>query len=521
MANLVKELQDPSAYPHPTEEISIVETHISLVFLTGPYAYKIKKAVNLGFLDFSTLESREYFCREELRLNKRLCRELYLDVVPITEQSGKTMIGGNGRIIDYAVKMIQFDRNMEIDTLLARNRITGKQIDQISRTVAEFHESTPAAEPDTPYGRPETLVKPVRDNFTETERLNRNRHEAELLEKLKQWTETEYRRRIPLFTFRKASGCIRECHGDMHTGNMVLWRKKVMIFDCIEFNRTLSNIDVISEIAFLVMDLEHSGHPEHAWNFLNDYLSLTGDYEGLPLLRFYKTYRAMVRAKVTAIRYLQEHDPGEKKKTFAEHCSYVSTAVDYTTPGAFGLVITCGVSGSGKTTAARKFASLMQAVHIRSDIERKRLFGLKHLEKSSPEQSRTMYSDNSSDATYTRLCEIATICLTNGYTVIVDATFLRHEERERFIALGKKRGCPMVILHCKAPEKLLEERVRKRHEHGRDASEADHAILLDQLQNVLPLSAEEEKITVTIDTSQPSSIESGMKETMARIRTDS
>ena len=521
MINFVEKLRNPSAYPHPTEEIDIVETHISLVFLTGPYAYKIKKAVNLGFLDFSTLESREYFCREELRLNRRLCREIYLDVVPVTEQSGKAMIGGNGRIIDYAVKMVQFDRGMEMDTLLARNKITGKHIDQISRTVAEFHESTPAAGPDSPYGRPEILIKPVRDNFTEAERLNRDQHEAEQLEKLKQWTETEYRRQTPLFIFRKASGHIKECHGDMHTGNMVLWKKRVLIFDCIEFNRTLSNIDVISDIAFLVMDLEHSGHPKHAWNFLNDYLSLTGDYDGLPLLRFYKTYRAMVRAKVTAIRHLQEHDPDEKKKTLAEHNSYISTSIDYTIPGVFGLVITCGVAGSGKTITARGFASLMPAIHIRSDIERKRLFGLKHLEKSSPEQNREMYSDKGSDVTYTRLHEIAALCLTNGYTVIVDATFLRHEERKRFIALGKKTGCPVVILRCEAPEKLLEERVKKRHKHGRDASEADHAILLRQLQDVLPFSDEEENITVTIDSSLPSSIESGIKETIARIRKDS
>lgn len=518
MTNLTTALLHSSAYPHPVEDIVIVETHISLVFLTGTYAYKVKKAVNLGFLDFSTLEKREHFCREELRRNRRLCGNLYLDVVPVTEQPGTIMIEGKGRIIDYAVKMAQFDRSLELDTLLTQGKITGAQIDEISRIVAAFHDSSPAAEPDTPYGRPEILIKPVRDNFTEAERLNKDRQEKKLLEKLKQWTETEYRRLMPLFLSRKADGAIRECHGDMHTGNMVLWQDKVMIFDCIEFNPFLSTIDVASEIAFLVMDLEHSGHPKHAWRFLNDYLSLTGDYEGLPLLRFYKTYRAMVRAKVTAIRHLQEKNQREKEQTLAEHRSYISTALSYASHEPFGLILTCGVSGSGKTTVARELASRMQAIHIRSDVERKRLFGLKHLEKSSPEQSKVMYSDKSSELTYTRLYEIAALCLESSYPVIVDAAFPREEERRRFISLGENKDVPVVILYCEAPEALLEERVTKRQRKGRDASEADNAVLRQQIRYFLPLSDLEQNITVTIDTSLPSSIQSGIAETIKHIR---
>lgn len=516
MITVEQALQASSAYPHPVEKIVLVQTHISLVFLTGPYAYKVKKAVNLGFLDFSTLDKREYFCREELRRNKRLCGDLYLDVVPVTEQSGKITVGGKGRIMDFAVKMVQFDRSLELDTLLLQGRITEKQIDEISRKVAEFHDSSPVAEPDTPFGRPEVLIKPVRDNFTEAERLNKDRQEKKLLEKLKAWTEAEYNRLMPQFLTRKSNGAIRECHGDMHTGNMVLWEKRVMIFDCIEFNPFLSTIDVMSEISFLVMDLEHSGHPEHAWRFLNDYLSLRGDYEGLPLLRFYKAYRAMVRAKVTAIRHLQEKRRKEKEKTLAEHRSYIATALSCTTPPAFGLILTCGVSGSGKTTVARQLLSRMQAIHIRSDVERKRLFGLGHLEQSSPEQSKEMYSGKSSELTYARLYEIAELCLESCYPVIVDATFLKKEERKRFISLAEKKGVPAIILYCQAPGALLEERVKKRRKKGKDASEADNAVLRQQIWHFRPLSAMEQKITVTIDTSIPSSIEAGIVKTMSR-----
>lgn len=517
MTTLEEALRIPSAYPHPVEKIVLVETHISLVFLTGPYAYKIKKAVNLGFLDFSTLDKREHFCREELRRNKILCGNLYLDVVPVIDRSGQITIGGSGRIIDYAVKMAQFDRNLEVDTLLAEGKISAEQIDEISRKVAEFHDSSPVAEPDTPFGRPETLIKPVRDNFTEAERLNRDRQEKKLLKKLKAWTETEYNRLIPQFLSRKTSGAIKECHGDMHTGNMVLWKNSVMIFDCIEFNPLLSTIDVISEISFLVMDLEHSGHPEHAWRFLNGYLSLRGDYKGIALLRFYKAYRAMVRAKVTAIRHLQEEHREEKEKTLAEHRSYIATALSCTTPPAFGLILTCGVSGSGKTTVARQLLLCMQAIHIRSDVERKRLFGLRLFEKSSPELSKKLYSRKSSELTYTRLYEIAGVCLENRYPVIVDATFLQKEKRKRFIALAEKRGVPAVILFCRAPEALLEKRVKKRQEQGKDASEADTTVLREQIRHFMPLSKSEQEITITIDTSSPSSIEKGVAETADRV----
>lgn len=518
MDTLGQALQSPLAYTHPVEDVVVVETHISLVFLTGLFAYKVKKAVNLGFLDFSTLEKREHFCHEELRRNRKLCGNLYLDVVPVTKESGTIVVGGKGKVIDYAVKMVQFDRSLELDTLLKQGRLTMEQINQISRIVAAFHQSAPVAPIDSPFGRPEILIKPVRDNFTEAKRLNRDPKEQKQLEKLKEWTESEHSRLMPGFLSRKTNGAIRECHGDMHTGNMVLWKNRVMIFDCIEFNPYLSTIDVISEIAFLVMDLEHSGHPGHAWRFLNDYFSLTGDYEGLPLLRFYKTYRAMVRAKVTAIRHLQEKDRREKQRTLEEHRSYISTALSYTAPRPVGLILTCGVSGSGKTTVARELALRIPAVHIRSDIERKRIFGLGQFEKSSPELSRKMYSAKGTELTYARLHEIAALCLESSHPVIVDATFLLEKERRLFISLGKQWGFPVVILYCKAPEKLLEERVRKRQLKGKDASEADIAVLRRQIRHFLPLSVREQSITLTIDTSSPSARESGIMEILRRVR---
>lgn len=519
MNDILEGLRDPSAYPHETGGIEVVETHISLLFLTGRYAYKVKKNVDLGFLDFSSPEKREHYCREELRLNRRLCPELYLDVVPVTNDDGRLRIAGSGRIVDHAVKMVQFDRSMELDSLLSRNLLREEAVDQIAEVVAAFHLSLPAVGPDTPFGRPEMVIQPVLDNFTEAARLTMDREEAEELASLKSWSEAEHRRLLTLFSSRKATGRIRQCHGDMHTGNMVLWNGKVTIFDCIEFNPFLSTIDVISDIAFLVMDLEHRGRPEYAWRFLNDYLSLTGDYDGLPLLRFYKTYRAMVRAKVTAIRLLQETADGRKSGILDEHRAYLALARSFGMAKPCGLVITCGVSGSGKTTLARRMSEKLQAVHIRSDVERKRLFGIERLEKTGGERKRALYAVETTKRTYAKMHSIASRCLDENYTVIADATFLCEKERRKFVELAERRGLPVMILCCSAPEDVLEHRVNSRRREGADASEADRSVLVSQLKNRDTLSGKEQDIAIFVDTSVPESEERAMEAVAQRIRT--
>lgn len=517
MTDIIAGLSDPSAYPHDTKGVEVVETHISLLFLTGTYAYKVKKSLDLGFLDFSSLRNREYYCREELRLNRRLCPELYLDVVPVTEKNGRIRMAGEGRTIDHAVKMIQFDRDMELDHLLSPNRLNDGQIDQIASVVAAFHLSLAPVVGAVPFGRPDVILKPVLDNFAAVGRIHTDKEAAAVLETLKSWTDTEYRRLLPLFSLRKASGRIRQCHGDMHTGNMVLWNGRVMIFDCIEFNPFFTHIDVLNDIAFLVMDLEHRGHREHAWRFLNDYLSLTGDYDGLPLLRFYKSYRAMVRAKITAIRLLQESDLEDKQATLAEHRSFIDLTRTYSAGAPGGLVITCGVSGSGKTTFARRLAQRLPAIHIRSDIERKRFFGIGRLERSGGERKRALYASETTRRTYAKLRAIASGCLDENYPVIVDATFLREDERKRFVDLAGRKGVPVVILHCRAPDAVLERRVRDRHREGVDASEADHAVLALQQKGRHPLSAAEREIAVSVDTSVPEAVEAAVLAVAERV----
>jgi hypothetical protein len=493
-------LRHSEAYPHPVSaEITVVETHISWIFLTGEFAYKLKKPVNLGFLDFSTLERRKHFCHEELRLNRRLCPELYLDVLPVTESEGKLRIGGEGEAVDYVIRMAQFDRNFELDRLLRNNELTASQIDEAAAMIAAFHAETPRADPAATFGTPEVILRPMLENLDLTEEVARTIEERSDIEKLRHWTLAEHRRLSGVVRERKALGMVRECHGDLHTGNMVIRDGEIVIFDCIEFSHALSIIDVMSDVAFLFMDLEHSGHPELAWHFLNGWLSKNGDYSGLQVLRLYCVYRAMVRAKVTSIRLAQESDEEEKSKTLTEHHSYIRLALGYTQPRKPMLLITCGVSGSGKSVLSSKLADRGGFIHIRSDVERKRLFGIDSLERSD-EKGFDIYTPEATQQTYAAMLDAASTALSAGFPVIVDATFPNSHRRAPFIRLARTLECRCRILCFHASREALRERVRTRHEAGSDASEADLRVLEAQLHTSAPPDGDEKALCINVNT---------------------
>ncbi|NTW69401.1 MAG: AAA family ATPase [Chlorobiaceae bacterium] len=506
MEPLREALTHPEAYTHETGTIEVVETHISWVFITSTFAYKVKKPVDLGFLDFSTLEKRHHCCLEELRLNRRLCPEIYLAVVPIIRYGEQMLIddeeSGAGKIIDYAVKMVRFDRTMELDRMMASGKLTSAHIDTLSLQIASFHESLAPAPSESGFGLPENLIKPVLHNFLHMEPVLDVTGEKERIETLKEWSIQEHQERNQLFLDRKHNGSIRQCHGDMHTGNMVLWREQILIFDCIEFSDSLSIIDVISDLAFLFMDLEHAGLGALAWRLLNGYLAETGDYDALRLLRFYAMYRAMVRAKVTAIRYSQTREESSAAKTLEEHCSYLDLAGTYTRKNNPLLIIAFGLSGSGKSHLLTALAPEIPAIHLRSDVERKRIAGLKPLQRSKQEGTLSIYTDEISRATYTRLFDLAELCISEGIAVVIDATFLKRDRRKKFMELAAHGNTPFRILSFHAPEALLFERVQKRYHEGSDASEADSAVLKAQLASMETLSAEEEAVSISIDTSQ-------------------
>lgn len=493
-------LLDPAAYPHTVEAIEVVETHISWIYLTGCYAYKIKKPVNLGFLDFTTLDSRRHYCMEELRLNRRLCPDLYLQVLPVTKSDDGIAIGGNGKIIDYAVQMEQFDRNGELDRMLREHKLQPHHIDMVSREVSTFHQDIPPTPPDAPWGTPATIRKTLLNNFSSEILTTLPPEEQPVLQELKTWTGKQLDRLEQLFLQRKENGKVRECHGDMHTGNIVLYHERICIFDCIEFNPRLSTIDITSDIAFFMMDLLHKGRNDLAWRFLNGYMAETGDYQGMGVLRFYLVYRAMVRAKVTAIRRSQENTEDAKAQALEEHRSYLDLASTLTTPPPARLILMYGISGSGKSTLAARIATTLGALHCRSDIERKRLAGMNPLDRSCPEDKKTLYGKEMSEKTYNSLLGIARTTLNAGWHCIVDATFLHKEQRAPFIELARKTGTALRIVFCNAPSCVLEQRLEHRAQKGTDPSEAGIAIMKQQLREMDRLTEEEMALATEVNT---------------------
>lgn len=502
-ARLIAALQDPRVYDHPVDRIEVIETHISHVLLTGSFAYKIKKPLNLGFLDFGTLAQRGHFCREELRLNRRTAPELYLEVVPITGTPAHPQLRGRGAVIEYAVKMRQFPQQSLADRMMAQGRLAERHMDEIAVALADFHGRIEGAAADATFGTPEQVRQPVRDNFDTLHGLLSDPGDLERLAALRRWSQRVFGSLHRTLAARRRDGFVRECHGDMHLGNLAFLDHRVVAFDCIEFDPGLRWIDVMSEAAFLAMDIEARGRRDYAWRFVNAYLAQTGDYAGMAVLTYYKAYRAMVRAKVARIRLTQSGPRDDRRRALqGDYQGYIDLAQGYTAPVHPWLGITRGLSGSGKSTVASVLTSALGAIQLRSDIERKRLFGLTGPARSQSQLHQGLYSGEASERTYARLAELAETVLRSGYAVIVDAAFLQRGRRARFRRMAAALGIPFIILETVAPPSVLRSRVAARLAAGRDASEADGAVLDSQLASHEPLDPDERACTVIVDTAQ-------------------
>ncbi len=502
-APLIDALRDPRRYPHPTGPIAVIETHISWVLLTGPYAYKIKKPVDLSFLDFSTLEKRRHYCQEELRLNRRLAPQLYLDVVAIGGTPDKPVLGADTGIFEYAVRMVQFDQADRLDHMLEHGRLRPFHIDTLAEELARFHDDAAIAAPDGDYGSAEAVYRPVRENLAQIKPHLRNDGERMQLTRLQSWSDQNHARLQAAFMRRLAARRVRECHGDAHLANMVCHRGELLLFDCLEFDPALRWIDVMSELAFVTMDLEARGRPDFSHRLLDRYLQHSGDYAGLALLRFYQTYRALVRAKVAAIRRDQAGTESVSPDGDDDpYVAYAALAERFTQPLPPALIITCGVSGSGKTTATDLIVEQLPLIRVRSDVERKRLFGYAATERTGADVAATLYGANAGYRTYQRLAELAGRILDAGFPAIVDATFLRREWRTEFRQLAAELAAPFIILEFHAPVAVMRQRVTARMEQRTDASEANVAVLEKQLSEWEALTPEEEECAFSADTAE-------------------
>lgn len=470
-----------SSFPHPVEHLQLRETAISWLVLTGAYVYKIKKPLHLDYLDASTLERRRFLCEEELRLNRRFAPGLYLEVVPLVEVRGQPVIGasGTGPAIEYAVRMRQFARSDELAECLAGGDVAAEELARFGTRLGEWHETAPA-ERDPPYGSFALVSSQVLNNFPPS-------HDGApgepRLAALEAWSRQQLTALQTLIEARRREGRVRECHGDLHAGNVVRWQGDWVPFDCLEFEPRLRRIDVVSDVAFLFMDLLSRERADLAFAFLSAWLERTGDYGSLPLLRFYAVYRALVRAKVDALT-------SERRRRQER----IATADKLVHASAGALILMHGASGSGKSWLSTRLIPALAAVRVRSDVERRRLYG------------GGAHSAAADDATYRRLYDCADRALAAGLRIIVDATFLQSARRELFVRLARTRSCRLLMIDCHASAQVLEARIAERSRTARDPSEADLTVLRQQLCACEPLQSGEADALIRIDTSSPEAL---------------
>lgn len=504
---LIDALQNPALYNHSTGTFKLYQTHISWVLLTGDYAYKIKKPMDFGFLNFSTLEKRQFFCEQEVKLNKRLAPEIYLDVLPISGSEDAPRLGDDSAPFEYAIRMKQFDGERLLSNLQAEGLITSAQIDSLAHQIAGFHSRIQQADDSMVLGSPAEVLAPAQQNFDQIREMLDDKAQLAQLSQLEGWMQDTFSRLEPLFARRKATGMIRECHGDIHLGNVALIQEegadKVTLFDCIEFNDEFRWIDVICDAGFLVMDLEARGEYPLARQFINQYLELTGDYEGIQLLPFYKAYRAMVRAKVTRFMLADPSlDEAGRAALEADFQRYIDLAESYTVFEQPFMLITHGVSGSGKSSVSQGVIKELGVVRIRSDVERKRLFGLDADADSRSELDAGIYTPQATQQTYEKLAELADCVIHSVTPVIIDATNLKRWQRDALRDKAEQLGVPALTLSFTASRETLERRISKRLTAGDDASEADLSVLHKQLADQDPIAEDEADYTVTINTDE-------------------
>lgn len=496
---LIKHMLKPSFFGPSEPEAELIETHISWIFLSGGYAYKMKKPVNFGFLDFSSLAKRQFFCTEELRLNRRFAPDLYLAVTPVGGTSDEPLLGEEPAL-DYLVKMRRFPQESQLDRMLAANKLQPDILMAFAEKIASVHRQADKADHRSSFGTPESIIKPVRQNFEQIRSALPDSTSIQSINTIDDWSETTFSALQPVLLARREEGFIREGHGDMHLANMAWFTDKPLLFDCIEFNENLRWIDTINDIAFLVMDLDDRDRNQFAWVFLNAYLRHTGDYVGLRLLRFYQVYRAMVRAKVLCLRLRQPGVSTEERQADLESLeSYLTLAEGYTQGQPPQLVITHGLSGSGKTTFINELAPHIDAICIHSDRERKRLHQPENSQFDSTAVHQGIYSDTASAKTYHRLTHLAGLILDAGFNVIVDATFITKVYRQQLQQLATDRQCALTILDFHLKEELLRQRIKQRAQQADSMSDADEKVLDFQIANADPLTEQERNISILVD----------------------
>lgn len=494
---LIQQMMEPGFYPHPViEPIQMLQTHISYVLLTGDFAYKIKKPVNFGFLDFSNLAQRKHFCCEEIRLNQPNAPEIYLDVLAITQEGNRFVLGGTSEPVEYAVKMCQFPQSSLLSSMFEEGRITELQMEELGRTVAHFHSKCQTSDYIKTFGEVAKIGEYIDDNYQHTIKYIGGLQTQDQYDETRAFSDRFLIEQEELLVKRRDNNFIRECHGDLHLRNICLWHDKIQLFDCIEFNEPFRFVDVMYDVAFTLMDLEARGRKDLGNAFLNTYLEQTGDWSGLQVLPLYLSRQAYVRAKVTS--FLLD-DPAvsveAKQEASTTAANYYRLAWAYTKIERGRLILMSGLSGAGKSTVARKLARKLGAIHLRSDAVRKHLAGIPLAEKGED----TLYTAEMTQKTYNRLLELGILLANRGFTVILDAKYDKQGLRKPAIAQAQTAQIPLSIIYCTAPMDVLRDRLLSR--RG-DVSDATADLLASQEAAAEPFTEEEQSLVTILDTTQ-------------------
>lgn len=492
--SIVQQLLQPESYPHPVKEpIELIQTHVSYVFLTGNFVYKLKKPVNFGFLDFSTLEKRKHFCEEELRLNQRGAAELYLEVLPVAQDADRVVLGGAGEPVDYVVKMQQFPQETLLSAMYDRGELTEQHLVDLAKVLAEFHKAAPTNDYILSFGEVSQIRQAIDENYDQTVNYIGVAQTQEQFDETKAYTDKLFAEQASLFKSRVQHKMIRECHGDVHLRNICFWNGKILLFDCIEFNEPFRFVDTMFDIAYIIMDFDARDRSDLGNLFLNTYLEQSGDWEGLQVLPLYLSRQSYVRAKVTSFLLDDPDIPETVKQESHETASrYYRLAWSYTQPKQGKLILMAGLSGSGKSTIAQKLARESGAIQIRSDAVRKHLGGVALDAKGDD----SLYSAEMTQKTYDRLLDLGLKLAAQGYTVILDAKYDRQTQRQTAIEQAKTNQIPIEILYCEAPIEVLHDRIAQR--QG-DISDATADVLAQQ--QLEPFTELEQPFVKTIDTS--------------------
>lgn len=541
---LTAALQRPDVWPHRPAEVEIVRTHISILFFAGDRVFKLKQPVDMGFLDYTTLDKRRFYCAEEVRLNRRLAKDTYHGIRPIVRDSGGEIhpasssfdperpeaeqaerdAADDGEIIDYAVEMTRLPAHRLMDHLLDEGAIDHGRITAIANLIADFHERCATGDDVNEHAVPDEIRRQVTENLDGLAEHAGDIRKSEtavlsepLLESIRRWCQQQLDAHRGLMQRRVDEGRVREGHGDLHAGNICLLDDRIVIYDCIEFTRAFRCRDVACELAFLAMDLDGRGFRGFSGALVRQYVDRTGDAELTTLLDFYKVHLALVRSKVAALKAAGEGLSDEQREqAIAEARRYALLAATYVIGPA--VVVMCGLPATGKSTIARAIAEPYEAVILRSDVVRKQLAGLEPTQRVPDDRVDEIYSDAFTERVYGEVAERAAEALRHGRAVVLDAMHPTATSREASRRIADQAGVPAVLIHARATDSAIHERMAQRAGDRSEVSDADWQVYQRARQRFEPPDEWPDETRVDAD---PDEVEAAVQDAVERLAAQS